>query len=84
VPDNSKALVAILKTRLFEAVELGKASDAKTFLDVIERLAKMSWLDETTPQERLTSDHTRHINELIDLDQAAARFFAEYKDENDL
>jgi SOS response regulatory protein OraA/RecX len=52
VPASSNDLVVKLKERLIEAVESGKAGDAKIFLDVIDRLAKMNWLDDLSPQER--------------------------------
>jgi hypothetical protein len=70
VPENSKALIAILKRRLHEAIETGKASDAKIFVDIIERLAKMAWLDDLTPRQRYDA-------ELISSARAIAKVDAE-------
>ncbi|MEN9873878.1 MAG: hypothetical protein RL186_775 [Pseudomonadota bacterium] len=68
VPLSSKALVDTLKRRLIEADETGRATYAKTFLDVIERLAKMDWLDELTPAERFARDREHRTRILADLD----------------
>jgi SOS response regulatory protein OraA/RecX len=38
--------------RLTQATIDGKAAEAKTYLDIIDRLAKMAWLDDLGPQER--------------------------------
>ncbi len=52
VPVCSQALVTRLKQRLAEAIESGKAVDAKAYLDIIERLAKLHWLDDETLEQR--------------------------------
>jgi hypothetical protein len=52
VPACSQDLVALLKLQLTKAVIDGKANEAKIYLDVIERLSKMAWLDDLTLQER--------------------------------
>jgi hypothetical protein len=54
IPDCSKDLVALLKLQLTKAVIDGKANEAKTYLDVIERLAKLDWLDTLSPLQRFT------------------------------
>jgi SOS response regulatory protein OraA/RecX len=72
VPLNSRALVNTLKRRLLEAIETGKASDAKIFLDVIERLAKMDWLDDRTPQERFRQDRAERERAFIEVDKKLA------------
>jgi hypothetical protein len=52
IPTCSQGLVSVAKLRLTKAIMDGKASEAKTFLDIIDRLAKMAWLDDLTPSER--------------------------------
>jgi hypothetical protein len=73
VPPCSQHLVTTLKRRLVEAIETGKASDAKTFLDIIERLAQMDWLDTTTPQERCEQQQLADEQTLREIDE---RIFA--------
>jgi hypothetical protein len=80
VPLNSRALVAVLKHRLLEAIETGKASDAKTFVDIIERLAKMAWLDDATPDERHKADRAKRAQMLADIDVRLAAFLAQQDD----
>jgi hypothetical protein len=74
VPLNSRNLVATLKRRLMEAIETGKASDAKTYLDIIERLAKMAWLDDATPSERAETIRAKRAKVMADVDIRLARF----------
>ena len=74
IPLNSKALVATLKRRLHEAIETGKPQDAKIFVDIIERLAKMAWLDDTTPEERAAAARARQAVIMADVDMRLARF----------
>jgi SOS response regulatory protein OraA/RecX len=38
--------------RLTKAIFDGKATKAKIYLDILDRLAKMAWLDDLSPQER--------------------------------
>jgi hypothetical protein len=52
VPLCSQGLVSMLKLRLTMAIVDAKPSDAKTYLDIIDRLSKMAWLDDMTPKER--------------------------------
>jgi hypothetical protein len=52
IPTFSKGLVAVLKLRLTKAIMDAKASDAKVYFDIIDRLAKMTWLDNLNPQAR--------------------------------
>jgi hypothetical protein len=68
VPLCSQALVRTLKTRLIETIETGKATEAKAFLDIIDRLARMNWLDEATDEERFERDQreTEAIRREID------------------
>jgi SOS response regulatory protein OraA/RecX len=68
VPTSSKDLVVKLKERLTEAVESGKAGEAKIFLDVIERLAKLNWLDDLSPQERGMQQHIESEETLRRID----------------
>lgn len=77
VPLSSKALVATLKRRLHEAIETGKPSDAKVFVDIIERLAKMAWLDELTNQERFEASQLATARALADVDMRLAHFLKE-------
>jgi hypothetical protein len=74
VPLNSKVLVATLKRRLIDAIETGKASDAKTYVDIIERLAKMAWLDDATPSERAEANRAKRAKVMADVDIRLARF----------
>jgi hypothetical protein len=60
VPDNSRDLVRILKLRLTTAIIDGKASDAKTYVDVLERISKLAWLDDLTPVERSEQDRANY------------------------
>lgn len=69
VPLNSQALVATLKCRLTEAVETGKASEARIFVDIIDRLAKMAWLDDITPAERLEVQRANQAYVMADVDR---------------
>jgi hypothetical protein len=69
IPSSSQALVGVLKLQLTKAVMDGKASEAKTYLDVIERLSKLAWLDDLTPKERgmqRQKERTRAIDTLND------------------
>jgi hypothetical protein len=68
VPLSTRALVANLKAQLIEAVELGTIHDAKHVLDIIDRLARMDWLDEATVLERLKNEQERRKLLLVDLD----------------
>jgi hypothetical protein len=52
VPDNSRTLVQVLKLQLTKAIMDGKASEAKAYLDVIDRLSKLAWLDDLSPEAR--------------------------------
>lgn len=74
IPVNSRALVATLKRRLLVAIETGRASDAKIFVDIIERLARMAWLDDATPQERRDVQQIRRSRVMADVDIRLARF----------
>ena len=76
IPLNSKILVATLKRRLQEAIETGKASDAKVFLDTYERLAKMDWLDEISPQDRRKINAVKRQRLMADVDQRLARYLS--------
>jgi hypothetical protein len=82
VPLNSRALVRTLKRRLLEAIETGKAADAKTYVDIIERLAKMAWLDDATPQERNAADQARNTKIMADVDIRLARFLKSKREED--
>jgi hypothetical protein len=81
VPLCSKALVATLKRRLHDAIETGKAGDAKIFVDIIERLAKMDWLDDLTPQERFEANQAQTARALADVDLRLARFLQEQQEQ---
>jgi hypothetical protein len=74
IPLNSKALVATLKRRLVEAIEGGKASEAKIYVDIVERLAKMAWLDDVTPSERAEANRAKRAKVMADVDIRLARF----------
>lgn len=76
MPLNSKVLVATLKRRLIEAIETGKASDAKTYIDVIERLARMAWLDDASPAQRMEANRAKRAKVMADVDIRLARFLA--------
>jgi SOS response regulatory protein OraA/RecX len=56
VPPCSTELVATLKLRLYEAIASGKPADAKTLLDIIERLAKLQWLDDLDTTARMAAN----------------------------
>ena len=77
VPLNSRALVAILKRRLHEAIETGKASDAKIFVDIIERLAKMAWLDDTPSAEKEEAERLRKARVMADVETRIAQLLKE-------
>ena len=77
VPLNSRALVAILKRRLHEAIETGKASDAKIFVDIIERLAKMAWLDDTPTAEKEEAERLRKARVMADVNIRIAQLLKE-------
>jgi hypothetical protein len=76
VPLCSADLVAILKLRLHEAITDGKASDAKTFLDIIERLARLNWLDDMGPAERHAAFSAQRAQDAHDLHQRLFDFVA--------
>lgn len=80
IPLCSQALVATVKRRLQEAVESGKASDAKILVDIIERLAKMAWLDDLSPQERFVADHARSTQAIAAVDRHLAQFLKEQQE----
>lgn len=67
VPLCSKALVSVLKVRLYHAILNGKASDAKTFLDIIDRLARLNWLDELDVRERQALNTRQSAQEAEEL-----------------
>lgn len=67
VPLCSKALVAVLKARIYEAIVHGKASDAKLFLDIIDRLARLNWLDEMEPAARAAQNLAEDAQDRADL-----------------
>ena len=67
-------MVATLKRRFHEALESGKASDAKAYLDIIDRLAKMAWLDDTTPRERLRAKYVRRRRIMAEVDRRLAQY----------
>lgn len=77
VPLCSKALVATLKRRLHDAIETGKPSEAKLFVDIIERLAKMAWLDDLTPQDRFEANRLATARTLAQVDLRLACFLKE-------
>jgi hypothetical protein len=77
IPLCSKALVVTLKRRLHEAVEAGKASDAKIFVDIIERIARMAWLDDLSPQQRLEADNARSAQAIAIADLSLANYLKE-------
>jgi hypothetical protein len=81
VPLCSKALVDTLKLRLQEAIETGKAGDAKIFVDIIERLARMDWLDDLTPQQRFEASRAETARALADVDVRLARFLKEQQEQ---
>jgi hypothetical protein len=76
VPINSRALVGILKRRLTEAIEAGKANDAKIFVDIIERLSRMRWLDDATPAQRAQEEAHERAVVMADVDIRLARYLA--------
>lgn len=82
VPLSSNALVATLKRRLQEAIETGKASDAKIFVDIIERLAKMAWLDDLNPQERFVADKAQSALAIADVDRQLSQYLKERQSVN--
>jgi hypothetical protein len=77
VPLCSKTLVATLKQRLYEAINDGKASEAKTFLDIIERLAKMAWLDELSAEERDEALNEQAARKIAHVDTLMAQYLNE-------
>jgi hypothetical protein len=76
VPVNSRVLVSTLKRRLIEAIETGKPSDAKTYVDIIDRLARMAWLDDASPAERMEANRVKRAKVMADVDIRLARFLA--------
>ncbi len=81
IPINSQVLVATLKRRLQEAIDTGKASDAKAFVDIIDRLANMAWLDETTSEEKLKLDSAQRQRVMADVDVRLARYLSVQSEE---
>jgi hypothetical protein len=77
VPLCSRALVATLKRRLHEAIGTGKASDAKIFVDIIERLAKMAWLDDLSPRQRHDLELAKSARAIAAVDAQLLGFLAD-------
>ena len=69
IPMYRHVLIETLKLGLRDAIEGGKVSDAKIYLDVIERLATMDWLDGVTPEQRRASDKLEEATMLRKIDQ---------------
>jgi hypothetical protein len=83
VPLCSKVLVATLKRRLHEAIETGKPGDARIFVDIIDRLAKMAWLDDLTHQERFEANRLATAHALADVDFRLAHFLKEREEQHE-
>jgi hypothetical protein len=81
IPLCSKTLVATLKRRLREAIDTGKASEAKLFLDIIDRLAKMDWLDDASPQERMDAENAKTASKIAYVDGLIAHYLTEQESE---
>ena len=77
IPPSSRALVDTLKRRLTQAVDAGHPRDARIYLGIIERLARMHWLDDTLLVEAQEAERVRTTQAMADVKRRMARHLTE-------